>query len=343
MKTGRELHSLHGPVRSVRIETAQLKEQDGQLTEEPWFCQTITFNRDGAVVEQLHRNPDGSEWRAVNDYSDSGKLLAMRHYEASGALNSERRYTYDEKGRLIAERHITREGKVTTPATYAYDEEGRRIMIQEFDFAEGENVMVGIEGTNIGITASEAKRIETRYDERGEAIAVEVFNAAGALASRVEVTRDERGNPLEETQYIGDTAPFGDCSTEACRTEETVELTEDQKAEFKAEIARLFAPGTVMSKRVHTYDEEGRLIESRLTMMGKEINRRTLAYDEFGNKSEEVSYREGDVFESKAIFAREYDDRGNWTKELVSSASSWDAEFGLSTPVHVTRRSITYY
>ncbi|MDX6709522.1 MAG: hypothetical protein QOH96_538, partial [Blastocatellia bacterium] len=35
MKTGKELHSLHGSVRSVRVETAELKEQDGQLIEVP--------------------------------------------------------------------------------------------------------------------------------------------------------------------------------------------------------------------------------------------------------------------------------------------------------------------
>jgi len=342
MKTGKELHSLHGPVRGVRVETAELKEQDEQLIEEPGFSHSITFNRDGDVVEQIYRNPDGSEWRAVNDYSDSGKLLATRSHEDSGALTSELRYIYDEKGTLIAERHKTQDGKVTTSTTYAYDEEGRKITIQEFAFSEEENVMIGIEGTNTGVRASEANRIETRYDERGEAIEVKVFNATGALTIRVEITRDEHGNPLEETQYVGDTPPFGHCSTEACRTEETVELTEDQKAESEAEIARMFAPGTAISKQAHTYDEKGRLTESRLTMMGMEISRRTFTYDEFGNKSEEVSYREG-AFESKAIFAREYDDRGNWTKELVSSASSWDAEFGLSTPVHVTRRSITYY
>jgi hypothetical protein len=343
MKTGKDLHSLHGPVRSVRIETAQLKEQDGQLTEEPEFSHSITFNRDGGVVEQNYRNPDGSEWRAVNDYSDSGKLLATKSLGPSGTITSELRYIYDEKGRLIAERHITQEGKVTTPTTYAYDEEGREIKIQEFDFAGEENVLIGIEGTNSGVTASGAKRIETRYDERGDAIAVGLFDAAGSLMSRVEITRDEHGNPLEDIQYVGNTLPFSHCSREASRTEETVEITEDQKVEFEAEIARMFAPGTVMTKHVHTYDEEGRLIESRLTMMGMEVSRRTFTYDEFGNKSEEVSYREGGVFESKAIVAREYDDCGNWTKELVSSASSWDAEFGLSTPVHVTRRSITYY
>src|SRR6266478_2621142 len=224
MKMGKELHSLHGPVRSVRVEQARFKEQDGQLTEEREFSHSITFSRDGSVVEQTYRNPDGSEWRAVNDYSASGKLLAMRSHEPSGTLISDVRYIYDEKGTLIAEFHKTQDGKVTTSATYAYDMEDREIKIQEFAISEEENVMIGIEGTNTGVRASEANRIETRYDERGDAIEVKVFNATGALTIRVEITRDEHGNPLEETQYVGDTPPFGHCSTEACRTEETVEL-----------------------------------------------------------------------------------------------------------------------
>ena len=343
MKTAKEQYSLCGAVRSVRIETAQFKEQRGQLSEEPWFSHTITFNRDGNVVEQINRNPDGSEWRTVNDYSDSGKLLATRHYEPSGTLSSELRYVYDESGRLVAEQFITQDGKIRTPTRYAYDHEGRNIKIQEFDSAGAANVLIGIEGTNTSISAGGAKRIETRYDERGEAVEVRVFNADGLLTSRMEVKRDERGNPLEETQYVGDTLPFGPCATDACSTEAVEELNEEQKAEIEAEIARMFSPGTPMSKHVHKYDEGGRLIESRLTMMHLEASRQTFAYDEYGNKSEEVSYGEGGVFESKAIFTRDYDERGNWTKELVSTASSWDAEFGVSTPVHLTRRAITYY
>jgi len=126
-------------------------------------------------------------------------VLATRNNDPSGALTSELRYSYDEKGTLIAERHISQESKVTTSTTYAYDEEGRKITIQEFAFSEEENVMIGIEGTNTGVRASEANRIVTRYDERGEAIEVKVFNATGALTIRVEITRDEHGNPLEET------------------------------------------------------------------------------------------------------------------------------------------------
>jgi hypothetical protein len=343
MRTDREKHGLRGPARSVHVETARFEEQDGQIAEKPWFSHTTTFNQDGWLSEQINRNPDGSEWRIVNDYSDSCKLLATRIYNPSGALSSEMGYSYDNEGRLVAQQHITQDGKVTTPTTYAYDSGGGKIKIQEFDFSGEANVMIGIEGTSTSISADEVKRIETRYDDRGEAVDVKAFNTAGSLVSRVEITRDARGNPLEETQYAGDVVPFSHCASGSCSTEEMAALTEEQKAELVAELARLFSPGTAISKRIHRYDVEGRLIESRLTMMGEEAGHQTFAHDEARNKSEEVSYNEDGTLGSKAVFEREYDKHGNWTKELVSAALNWDAEFGLSTPNHVTRRIITYW
>jgi hypothetical protein len=44
--------------------------------------------------------------------------------------------------------------------------------------------------------------------------------------------------------------------------------------------------------KIRKYDVEGRLIESKLTMMGMVASRQTFSYDEAGNKSEEVSYNE---------------------------------------------------
>lgn len=341
MRTDREKHGLVGPVKSVRVEIAQFEEQGGQLTEQPWFSHTITFNQDGWLIEQVTRNPDGSEWRTANDYSDSGKLLATRSFDPSDALSGEVRYIYDDEGKLVAEQHTTGDGKVTTPTTYAYD--GGKVKIQELDFTGETNILIGIGGTSTSISAAEAKRVESLYDDRGEAVEVKVFNTDGALVSRLEITRDARGNPLEETQYAGDVVPFGPCASDSCSTEEMAALTEEQKAEFVSEIARMFSSGTAMFRHTHRYDGEGRLIESKLTMMGMEATRQTFAYDEAGNKVEEVSYNEDGTLGSKAVFAREYDEHSNWTKELVSTASSWDAEFGLSTPTQVTRRIITFW
>ncbi len=74
MRTDREKHELIGAVKSVRVEKARFDDQGGQLTERPLLSQTSTFNQDGCLIEQVNRNPDRSEWRTINDYSDSGKV-----------------------------------------------------------------------------------------------------------------------------------------------------------------------------------------------------------------------------------------------------------------------------
>ena len=339
METDREKHGLRGAVKSVLVETARFEEQAGQIIERPWFNQTMTFNQDGWLTEQTSSNPNEWEMRAVSDYSDLHKLLRTRSYEASGALVSEVRYIYDDEERLVAEEHLTPDGKVTTPITYVYDT-GVKIKIQELDFSGEATLMVGIEGTMSTISADQAKRIETRYDDRDKAVEVTAFDSAGSLVSRVEITRDAHGNPVEETQYYGDVVRFGPGSTS---TEEIESLTEEEKAEIAAAVAQVFSPGMVMSKQIHKYDSKGRLIESTLTMMGMVVNRQTFSYDEAGNKAEEVSYNEYEPGGSKSILTRDYDEHGNWTKELASTVSSWDEEFGLSTPTHVIRRTITYY
>jgi hypothetical protein len=331
-------YGLIGPVKNVQIVTARFEEQDGQITEKPSFSYTITFNKQGQVVEQVNRNPDGSDWRTVNDYSDSGNLLLTRGFDSKGALISEVRYIYDANDRLTAEQHVDAGGIVTTPVTYIYDDAGGKVKIQELDFPGEADMMIGIESMTL-VSAPEAKRVESRYDDRDEVVEVKVFNIDGALVTRVEIIRDARGNSLEETQYIGDTFSLRASASDSCSTEEMAALTEEQKAE----VAQLFSPGSAMSKHTHRYDTEGRLIESKLMMMGMEVSRQTFAYDEVGNKSEEVSYNANEMSGARAIFTREYDKHGNWTMELVSNASSWDAEFGLSSPVQVTRRLITYW
>lgn len=342
MRTDRTGQGLRGPVESVRVETAEFKEESSGLIERPWLSHTTTFDRDGRVVESAHRNPDGSVWRTVNDYSDAGKLLATRHYDPAGTPGGGVRYLSDEAGRLAAEQVLAPDETIRTPVTYAYDSENLKTRIETLEGVT-ENVLIGIEGTNTSIAAREVARIETRYDVHDEVKEVRIYNAPGALVCRVELTRDADGRLLEETQFTGEVSPFGQCDTESCAVESEGPVTVEQQAEMEAEIARLFAPGMPMSRTVHRYDGQGKLIETSAEMMGMFADRRAFAYDEHGDTSEELTFDESGKLAHKALFSRVYDARGNWTEELVSTASAWDAEFGLSTPSNVTRRTITYY
>lgn len=339
MQTDLEKHGLRGAVKTVLAEIAMFEEQGGQLTEKPLFSHTMIFNQDGWLTEQSNSSPEGWQSRSVCEYSDSQKLLRARSYGAAGALVSDVRYIYDDEERLVAEQHVSQDGTVSTPITYAYDTVGGKTRIQELDYDEEANLLIGIEDSTSAINADNAHRVETRYDNRDKVVEVRVFDTAGSLVSRVEIIRDERGKPLEETQYQGDVVRFGPGSSS---TEEIESLTEEQKAEFNAAVAQMFSPGTAMSKHTHQYDLEGRLIESTLTMMGMEVGRQTFAYDQAGNKSEEISHNVGGTM-GKTIFTRDYDEHGNWTRELLSTVSNWDAEFGLSTPAQVTHRTITYF
>ena len=337
MKTDREKHGLKGSVKSVTAETATFEEQVSQTVEKPLSKETMNFNEEGWLIEHTTHSSNGFESRTVNDYSDSNKLVRTR--VVAGTFVDDLRYIYDDQDRLVAEQHVSQDGTVSTPITYAYDAAGLKVKTQELDYDEDSNLVIGFEDSISAINADSAHRIETRYDNRDKVVEAKVFDSAGSLVARVEIVRDARGKSLEETQYHGDVVRFGPGSSS---TEEIESLTEEQKAELEAVVAQMFSPGTAVSKHTNKYDVEGRLIESELMMMGMAVGRQTFAYDEAGNRSEEISYTvDGSV--GKSIFAREYDEHGNWTKELHSTVSAWDAEFGLSTPAQVTRRTITYF
>lgn len=343
MKTDMEKHDLRGAVESAEVEMYRYEEEDGRRVEKPWFTSRLAFNRNGRLTEHVHRNPDGSNWQTRYEYSPSGQLLETKTYDAAGHLSGGVRYTYDVAGRPAAEETISPGGGTATPTVYSYDAGGRRTKIQTLEPGGGD-VMIGVEDSDTSFSAADAHRIETHYDGRGLATRMLAYDRDGALVCRVETGRDDGGRLLEVTHYLGDVVSFGPCPTGACSSAEgQPPMSEEQRAELEAELARLFAPGALMSRQTHTYDGQGLLIESRHTMMGVEADRQKFAYDEAGRKVEEATFDESGALQSKAIFTRQYDEHGNWTEEVVSAASSWDAEFGLSTPQHVTRRTIIYY
>ena len=181
---------------------------------------------------------------------------------------------------------------------------------------------------------SKPKRIETRYNERDEPVEVRNYDADGIVAGRTKITRDERGNVLEESHHVGDRS----WTSDSCSVESEQALTEEQRAEIDRESARMFPAGSMIRKCAYRYDERGRLIETTLTVRRLILEHQTIKYDEAGN--EEVSSFDGHGrLGSKTVNTYEYDDRGNWIKPLTSQ----QGEFGPSTPESLIRRTITYY
>lgn len=341
MKTDVEQCGLRGAVRAVRQETTQCVGPDGELAEKPSGGHSYAFDPEGRLVERVYHNPDGSELRVVNDYSADGRLLATRQYQAADELRQEVRLVYDDAGRLVAEQSVGRVRTATPTVVYAYDG-GRKVKIEEFDFTDDPDAAdteIAFEG-GVSAPASVVRRVETRYDEADGAVEVKVFGADGALVGRAEITRDAGGRPVEEISYFGDAGPF---ASDAHLAAQVAALTEEQKAQVAAEFARQFPPGAAVSRTTYRYDAEGRLVESKQSHTGKETGRQTYAYDEAGDVSEEAGYEGEGRLLFRTTFARERDEHGNWTEELVSAAASWDAEPGRLTPRHLTRRVINYW
>jgi hypothetical protein len=345
MKTDKENQELKGPVKSVAVESIQYQVQENAESIEMWgYSPTTIFNRDGWIIEQFHQNPDASKWRIVKDYSETGKLTVTRSYNNSDVPINEVEYIYDDKERLKAEQHKDQNGKITIPTTLIYDSESRKLKIQDLSFIEDAGVMVGMEGTNSAICyAGKISRSETRYDNRGEEIELKIFNTDGALVGRMEATRDDDGNLLEVTHYNGDIVEFSEFEPNSKAAKEMAALSEEKKAEIEEESARMFSPGSVMSKNIYKYNEAGMLIETKQTMMGMETGRQTFTYDAFGNKSEVINYFGNDSSGNKVIYTRNYDSNGNWTKEIVSTISHLEGSAGLTIHLSETRRTITYY
>lgn len=117
----------------------------------------------------------------------------------------------------------------------------------------------------------------------------------------------------------------------------------------KSEVARLRARGNEVveaSRRlleVTVYDAAGRRVENRtypvvVGAAGEESN----VYDERGNLTETVQRDASGAVIGRTVYSYEFDDHGNWTMALASSAV--DGPDGRSLePLEVTYRAITYY
>lgn len=313
---------------------------------------TITsYHLDGRMAQYDHHNPDGSEWISTYTYDATGQLQEIETRDATGSV-SKSIYHYDQSGRL--QRVIARAagGAENTVQTFTYDDQHKtktqhfRSTPERADSA----MMYSIEGSDAAVSAPGATSMTTVYDDQDRAVETVFHDSQHRPVLRVTLRYDDEGRLGEESQ-----------TTEMEETFPPGMLTQLKPAQLETIKAAFgLGGGAHRWKRLHRYDAEGHRVETvtYLGTIGGE--RKTMAYNEHGDLSEEKSSRtfkqlsiddQGRIVEaseastseapsSEARFSCQYDAYGNWIERVISSCPQPDKPFAVCS---VDRRSLTYY
>jgi hypothetical protein len=239
-------------------------------------------------------------------------------------------------------------GADQTAENFEYDASGRKKKTVHVDVAsQRPDTHYGwsVEGTDTSYSAPGAATITTFYNDRDQPSDLLFYSEAGELLSGVQFTYDLDGNLIEEAQKHSAQLLYR-------------ELLGPLSPEHVDAVRSAFGAIGEFVRRTHCYDSKGRRIESDLRMGLLGGDRKTMAYNDYGDLVEEVcedwqrDYEVNDagrlssepaketMHRSEARFHYEYDARGNWLRKTVESRTSTDQDFTISS---IERRTIGYF
>jgi hypothetical protein len=345
--TDRDRWDVRGGVKRIdvrRVWAAPLCTTDQCEAAERTDTNVVEFRADGALAEHRGRNPDGSEYRTRYEYDTAARLAAVTFTSTSG-LTLVRRHEYDPSGRLvrIVERDRAGHDRVAETSEYSVTGTRTRITLVDPSTSRANVTAWAIDGSDAYYSAPGAASLRTVYDASGRTRELLFLDDEGRTLGRVELLYDDAGHLVEETFTLND--PLAGMPGGV------------NPAEMHALRALLGGEGGV-SRRLHTYDANGRRVETVSSMFGPlGRERRTMAYNERGDRVEDIcesEHRQMNVDDdgrladdrsgvttsrSDTRIDYEYDERGNWIRKTVLGRSAVDRDFVVST---VEQRTIAY-
>ncbi|WP_437338355.1 RHS repeat-associated core domain-containing protein [Sorangium sp. So ce394] len=228
--------------------------------------------------------PDGSMRRIAYDFL--GRPVAVRDERGF-----ETRYGYDERGALVAI-HLP-DGGVHT---FDYDEDGNLARLTNADGARCEFAWAGFHVVH-ELRRPDGSRLRLRYDREGDLVTV--INDAGEVHR---IVRDSGGRIVEERTFDGRTLRYGHDAMgrvtsieNGCgeRTQLVYDLAgrltdrvypDDTKDHFEYDaMGRVVLAENPAASCAFSYDERGRCVEERSTVLGATIWVRS-GYDGLGRR-----------------------------------------------------------
>jgi len=349
----REKKELRGPVKTCVEEVAfpAVPTGDGTIIPERTDSYTTEYDLQGRTLMTSMSNTDGVPWVTRYTYDASGRLLQLQNGKEGGPA-TQTVYSYDDHGKLLS---ITDSKSPGNPVTFHYDEQGRKTSVlvsRPEDYRP--NVAVAgspFQALSMAPNLPGGGTSTTLYDDQDRPVEIQVRDAQGEVVNRAQRIYDAQGRITEEKQILDNPETMFPAEIRAQIVQESGASPEESGAvmeQLRAQLKELMGGRSGPYSTAYSYDSQGRIIATRRNIFNREQSIET-TYNEHGDKAGEVTHSakiggaESDFglppF-SETRYSYQYDDRGNWTQQTVSSRSSPDGVLEFSRRL---QRSLTYY
>jgi YD repeat-containing protein len=293
------------------------------------------FRQDG-FFRRHHQKDRQGEWTNIFEYDKQNDRLTAVRVERGDEVTIAKRLEYDSAGKLLRVIVPDKNREQRIAETYSYDDDGKKKKVthlEPVDLPAGEcGILIPVEGTELCYGMPGVATITSNYNLRRLPTEHLFHDSSGEFLGRIDLLYDDQGNLFEDR-----------CIHQKLPPQITGQLNTEQLEAMR----KAFSFG-----RRHRYDDRNRRIETSSTMPGSDRNKKTFAYNDYGDvvsEASDVSHSEYALEEhgalvtkpgstrshhSEILFRYQYDSRANWIEKIVeASGQIWSIE----------RRTINYF
>ena len=297
----REIHGLHGPVKTCMTEAkyetegvgfssetvefdreGRLVRTSGRYPSQPEWSTTYVFDEQGRVLRETSTQGTTTTWEKVNSYDEVGRLSKVT---TSGGLRGDSTtvYEYGPEGRLVMEEDTSKRGVSRTEYRH---ENGRKTMVKTVPAQAESQGAVGI-GADIlmesAITGDyglpQGGTVTAVFDEQDRPVEAKLANPQGVVHTRIVRTYDAQGRIAQTRSIMED--PLAMFAAELPK--ELASADPAQLEMMKAAMMRMIGGNKGATSITNKYDKLGRVIERKTTVLGSRDHVQAMAYNEHGD------------------------------------------------------------
>jgi YD repeat-containing protein len=207
--------AFKGPVRSARIERAQIFLENGEYKEGPrTLVVADSYAPDWSWMNYIGYNPDGTiNQKILTTYNANGDQTSIAVFNGDGKLKSKIVYVYKD-GKVVEEQRFDGDGSLKQRRVTVWSNQGQVI---EFAYYDGSGALIK-RGVN---TRDAQKSVWTTYDPQGRIIEEAVhyltyghpkteitrYSPNGTVLDKYVSQSDENTGQIDKAEYNSDGTP----------------------------------------------------------------------------------------------------------------------------------------